>query len=60
LRLHEVGGESGTAKLDVTEGWQIASVDFRGNLLPEQPSANAVAFRPNQILSIRFQRSANP
>jgi alpha-mannosidase len=59
LRLHEVGGESGVATVDLIEGWRMALVDFRGNLLSQQPLANAVAFRPNQILSIRFEYSVS-
>jgi len=59
LRLHEVAGRRGVCAFTLSQGWKLRPAAFDGRALPTAEDANAVAFTPYQILTLRLERSLN-
>ncbi|HRE08411.1 MAG TPA: alpha-mannosidase, partial [Opitutaceae bacterium] len=55
LRLHEVAGDRGVARLELAPGWQARGCTLQGE--PEGSATHTFAFGPYQILSIRLDRT---
>ncbi|PTX98426.1 alpha-mannosidase [Opitutus sp. ER46] len=55
LRLHELLGRRGVAELDVAPGWTVEPVNLRDVPLGPPLSEGRIAYRPNQIVSLRFR-----
>lgn len=56
LRLHEVAGERGQARLVLAEGWTAQGVDLREEPVGERADGGRFAYRPYEIVSIRLTR----
>ncbi len=57
LRLHEVAGQAGSARLRLAPGWRVTPVDFLDRPTgPALPAAGAFSYRPYQIVSLRVTR----
>ncbi len=59
LRLHEVSGERGTARLQFAPGWSAKRVDLRDRAFAAAKAADSIDYRPYEIVSLRISRS-NP
>jgi alpha-mannosidase len=57
LRLHEVAGASGTARLELAPGWSARKIDLRGQSLGPRLTRGALAFRAHEIVSVRLERA---
>jgi len=57
LRLHEVGGQRGTAKLALASGWTARKVDLLGNNLGAPLRGGRLAFVPYEIVSLQISRT---
>lgn len=56
LRLHEVSGRRGTAKLRAAKGWKIEKTNLEGTTRLVSVTSRGISFTPYQIISIRFSR----
>jgi alpha-mannosidase len=56
LRLHEVGGQRGTAKLRLAAGWSAQKVNVLGEPLGAPLRGTALEFAPYDIISLRLSR----
>jgi alpha-mannosidase len=56
LRLHEVAGQRGTAKLQLAPGWTARKVDLLGKKLDTSLRAGFLAFDPYEIVSLQVMR----
>ena len=57
LRLHEVSGERGTARLQIAPGWSVQRVDLRDRLCAGPNTTDSIDYRPYEIVSLRISRS---
>jgi alpha-mannosidase len=57
LRLHEVAGQRGTAKLALAPGWTAQKVNLLGNKLGAPLRSGRLAFAPYEIISLQLTRS---
>lgn len=58
LRLHEVSGQRGTARLRLAAGWAAQKVDLLDRPLGAPLRGGRLAFAPYEIVSLRLTRSA--
>jgi alpha-mannosidase len=56
LRLHEVSGQRGTAKLRLAPGWRAQKVDLLGRALGTPLRAGRLSFAPYEIVSLQLSR----
>jgi alpha-mannosidase len=57
LRLHEVAGQRGTARIRLADGWTARKVDFLDRPLDRTPLRNArLPFAPYEIVSLLIER----
>ncbi len=56
LRLHEVAGQRGTAKLALAPGWTARKVDLLGKNLSAPLRNGRLAFAPYEIVSLQLAR----
>ena len=57
LRLHEITGQRGEAKLELAPGWTARRCGLDGSTEEEaSPTAN-ITFRPYEIVSVRIEHS---
>lgn len=56
LRLHEVGGERGTAALELAPGWRAQPVDLREHPRGGVLADGRIEFRPYEVVSLRVSR----
>lgn len=56
LRLHEVSGQRGTAKLQLAPGWSAQKINLLGEPLEKPLRGKSLAFTPYEIISLRFSR----
>lgn len=56
LRLHEVAGQRGTAKLQLAAGWHAQKVNLLGKPLGAPLRGRTLAFAPYEIVSLRLSR----
>lgn len=56
LRLHEVGGQRGTARLRLAPGWTARPVNLLGAATAAPLRAGRLAFAPYQIVSLQLTR----
>lgn len=56
LRLHEVAGQRGTAKLNFAPGWTARKVDLLGNTLSAPLRNGRLTFAPYEIVSLQLAR----
>lgn len=57
LRLHEVGGQRGTAELQLAPGWTARKVDLLGQPLSAPLRAGRLPFAPYEVISLQLSRS---
>lgn len=57
LRLHEIGGQRGTAKLQLAPGWTAQKVDLLGEPLARPMRGKTLEFAPYEIISLRISRN---
>ena len=57
LRLHEVAGQRGTAKLALAPGWTARKMDLLGNNLSAALRGGALNFDPYEIVSLQLSRT---
>ena len=57
LRLHEVAGQRGTAKLQLAPGWIARKVDLLGRNLGAPLRGGHLVFAPYEIVSLQLSRS---
>jgi alpha-mannosidase len=57
LRLHEVSGERGSARLQIAPGWSTQRVDFCDRACAESNPTDSIDYRPYEIVSLRISRS---
>ena len=57
LRLHEVSGQRGTAKLRLAPGWSARKVDLLGRSLGAPLLGGRLAFAPYEIVSLQVSRT---
>ncbi len=58
LRLHEVGGQRGTAHLDLAPGWTARKVDLLGRNLGAPLRGGRLMFAPYEIVSLSLEAPA--
>jgi alpha-mannosidase len=58
LRLHEVGGQRGEAKIELETGWSARRCGLDGAVDPIEAITTTVSFRPYEIVSVRIERTA--
>lgn len=58
LRLHEVGGQRGTATLDLAPGWTAQKTNLLGEPLAPILRRNQLNFSPYEIISLRLSGRA--
>jgi alpha-mannosidase len=58
LRLHEVGGERGTAQLSLASGWSARPVDLLDQPVGPPLDNGRIRFRPYEILGLRISRAS--
>jgi alpha-mannosidase len=56
LRLHEVGGQRGTAQLKLAAGWRAQKVNLLGEPLGAPLRGKTLAFAPYEIISLQLSR----
>jgi alpha-mannosidase len=56
LRLHEVGGQRGRAKLQLAPGWQAQKINLLGEALGVPLRGSRLAYAPYEIVSLRLSR----
>jgi alpha-mannosidase len=56
LRLHEIGGSRGVARVVMEPGWSAQVVDFFGRPLAPPLRAGKLIYRPQQIIGLQFFR----
>ena len=56
LRLHEVAGQRGTAKLNLAPGWTARKVDLLGKNLSAPLRNGRLSFDPYEIVSLQLSR----
>ncbi|MEO6875098.1 MAG: glycoside hydrolase family 38 C-terminal domain-containing protein, partial [Opitutaceae bacterium] len=56
LRLHEIAGQRGTAKLQLAPGWTARKTDLLGRPLAAQLRNGRLAFAPYEIISLQLTR----
>ncbi len=54
LRLHETGGERGTARVRLAPGWKAEKVDLLQRRLARVPRDGRIDFRPHEIIGLRL------
>ncbi len=57
LRLHEVGGQRGTARLRLAPGWTAHKVNLLGEPLGPPLRAGRLPFAPYEIVSLQLSRA---
>lgn len=57
LRLHEVAGQRGIAKLKLAPGWSAHTVNLLGERIPGGLSGHRLRFAPYDIISLKITRS---
>ncbi|PAW80088.1 MAG: hypothetical protein B9S32_01785 [Verrucomicrobia bacterium Tous-C9LFEB] len=57
LRLHEIGGRRGEAKVKLTTGWTATAVDLLGEPLDKKVSRGRFEYRPHEIISLKIAKS---
>lgn len=57
LRLHEVGGQRGTARLKLAPGWRAQKTNLLGEPLGAPLRGPGLAFAPYEIISLRLTRA---
>jgi hypothetical protein len=55
--LHEVGGQQGTAKLQLAPGWEARLCGLDGIVEAKIAPVRRLSFRPYEIVSVRIARS---
>jgi pimeloyl-ACP methyl ester carboxylesterase len=58
LRLHEVSGERGSARLQIVPGWSAQRVDLRDRACADPNPTDSIGYRPYEIVSLRISRSS--
>ena len=56
LRLHEVGGQRGTARVRLAPGWTARKVDLLGRNLGSPLRGGRLVFAPYEIVSLQLSR----
>jgi len=56
LRLHEVGGARGTARLALAEGWRARPATLDGQAQEPPLEEGLIAYSPYKIISVRIER----
>jgi alpha-mannosidase len=56
LRLHEVAGQRGTAKLDLAPGWTAQKTNLLGEPLAPILRSSKLSFAPYEIMSLQLSR----
>ena len=58
LRLHEVAGQRGEARIELEAGWTARRCGLDGAVErgPPRTSPSVIAFRPYEIVSVRVER----
>ena len=59
LRLHEVGGQRGTARLQLAPGWSARKTDLLGRPLGGPLRHGRLAFAPYEIVSLQLERRSS-
>ena len=54
MRLNEVGGNRGTARLALAAGWSARKIDLRGRPIGGTIQGGRVSFTPHEIVSLRL------
>ena len=57
LRLHEVAGERGSARLQLAPSWSAQRVDLRDRPCAGPDPTDSIDYRPYEIVSLRLSRS---
>jgi len=57
LRLHEVGGQRGAARLKLAPGWRAQKINLLGEPLGAPLRGPGLAFAPYDIISLRLTRA---
>ncbi len=58
LRLHEVSGERGSARLQIAPGWSAQPVDLRDRNCADPNPTDSIDYRPYEIVSLKISRSS--
>jgi alpha-mannosidase len=56
LRLHEVSGQRGHAKLRLASGWRAQKTNLLGEVLGKPLRTNRLPFAPYEIVSLRLEK----
>ena len=56
LRLHEVGGQRGTVRVQLAAGWSAQKTDLLGQPLSRALRGGRLVFQPYEIVSLRCER----
>jgi len=57
LRLHEVSGQRGAARLNLAPGWRVQKINLLGEPMGRPLRGRTLAFTPYEIISLRLKRS---
>lgn len=57
LRLHEVAGQRGAARLKLAPGWRAQTVNLLGEKIPGGLRGTRLAFAPYDIVSLELSRA---
>jgi alpha-mannosidase len=56
LRLHEIGGQRGTARMPIPAGWAVRKANLRGQPLGRDLRGGRLEFQPYEIVSLLWER----
>ncbi len=56
LRLHEIGGQRGTARMPIPAGWSVRKTDLRGEPLGRALRGGRLEFQPYEIVSLQWEQ----
>ena len=59
LRLHEVSGQRGHAKLRLASGWCAQKINLLGEALSKPLRTNRLSYAPYEIVSLRLEKRAD-
>jgi alpha-mannosidase len=59
LRLHEVSGERGTARLHMAPGWSAQRVDLLDQVCANSNPTDSIDYRPYEIVSLKISRASH-
>ena len=57
LRLHEVGGQRGAARVQLAPGWTARKQDLLGRPIQKQLRGGRLFFAPYEIVSLKIERT---